>query len=1249
MDKIIKKYSMCRNKKIRVLLLALLGIFLYSSVYSATYYVSTMGNDNNNGSSGSPFRTIAKAASVVSAGDIVLISVGTYTETNITPRVSGTEGNYIVFKPNPSTASVIVRHPGTSVDDLTPVFQLSNRNYIWIEGLQFKDFAYGLASIYISNGNRNVIVNNRFENLGNSQVSAWNGNSIVAIFNGAHNAVYNNYFYNITGDGVNVNSQRSEYNLVCYNTFIDFKGKLRSWGGTWLFSRAIDVQDMSNGNNVIAFNYGEDVVNHIWLDRDGSRNIILRNFGNRGAGNVFNESRCRANVIQENIAVGMNSGYMSSYYSGTNWTYYPRYINNVAYNNTDGFVIHKSVEDEFRNNISYNNTRYSIQFSRAAMDHGPDIFRNNLWFSSSRANSVLYNHIPETTPTQEFTDKNGVLVTLPAYNSTSPGSQVTPAVFQAAMGETNGLSTNPMFVNTSGGPEGFALQASSPARGAGDNGLDLGAYAYYGPSRFGWDPALTLSDIVVYFDEAISRAERGDMHNIVVRLNKAASNTVTVQVVPIAGDAVVGNDFSFVGGSTITFSPGQTSRTISLQIAGNGEYDELVALKLENTTNASVGARCIHAIRFSPGNAASFPTVTLTAPTANQTYTAPATVSIAATATASQGRTIFRVEFFNGTTKLGERTSAPYTYSWTNVAAGTYTITAVAHDNTGAQTTSDPITIRVNVPQGPYGGTAHPIPGTIQFEHFDEGGNGVAYYDDSPGSSVPNPPNFRSDEDVDIENCSDVGGGYNIGYATAGEWLEYTSNVTITGIYTITLRVACNGTGRTVTLSSNGTTIANNVAIPNTEGWQTWQDVTIQDVQLTAGIQQIRITIGATDYVNLNYMTFALQPGENLIANGEFDNGTVGWDMQYNSSTAGTFTVVTDQNMSGVNAARVCPTTPGTANWNVQLRHNAPFQAGKHYEISYIAKADAVRTIGTAVQMEGDPWTTYFEAQQNLTTANQRFSYIFSPTVSDATAKLKFYLGTNTSCVYIDSVVYKELEELPAPPAVITPAGSTTFCDGGSVVLNANTGTGYTYQWLRNNTNITGATSASYTVTQAGSYTVDVTANGLTTTSTATTVTVNAIPAAPSVVSQVVYTAGQTADALTATGTNLLWYTTPTDETGSTSAPIPSTAVVGSTLYYVSQTVNACESERSVITVTIVEADNPKIQLQAGWNLIGSPLSGSVSLEQALSSIWEYVDQVKDMDGFYIKTNQPAFNSLEEVQWGRGYLIKISAPCELMW
>jgi len=75
-------------------------------------------------------------------------------------------------------------------------------------------------------------------------------------------------------------------------------------------------------------------------------------------------------------------------------------------------------------------------------------------------------------------------------------------------------------------------------------------------------------------------------------------------------------------------------------------------------------------------------------------------------------------------------------------------------------------------------------------------------------------------------------------------------------------------------------------------------------------------------------------------------------------------------------------------------------------------------------------------------------------------------------------------------------------------------------------------------------------------------------PGAPTVTSPVKYCLNATASPLTATGSNLLWYTVPTGGTGSSTAPTPSTSVSGTTSYYVSQTVG-CEGPRAQINVIV--------------------------------------------------------------------------------
>ncbi|QIX62367.1 family 16 glycosylhydrolase [Hymenobacter sp. BT18] len=91
------------------------------------------------------------------------------------------------------------------------------------------------------------------------------------------------------------------------------------------------------------------------------------------------------------------------------------------------------------------------------------------------------------------------------------------------------------------------------------------------------------------------------------------------------------------------------------------------------------------------------PTVSITAPAAEAVLTTPASITISATA-ADENGSVAKVEFYQGTTKLGEDTSAPYSYTWASAPAGVYALTAKATDNEGAATTSAPVTVYVAAP-----------------------------------------------------------------------------------------------------------------------------------------------------------------------------------------------------------------------------------------------------------------------------------------------------------------------------------------------------------------------------------------------------------------------------------------------------------------------------------------------------------------------------------------------------------------------
>ncbi|UHG92665.1 Ig-like domain-containing protein [Spirosoma oryzicola] len=147
----------------------------------------------------------------------------------------------------------------------------------------------------------------------------------------------------------------------------------------------------------------------------------------------------------------------------------------------------------------------------------------------------------------------------------------------------------------------------------------------------------------------------------------------------------------FYNGTTKLGESSSAPYQFTWNAVGAGTYS--VTAKATDNAGAVATSAAITISVKAPANQS--PTVTLTTPANSATFTAPATVALSANASDADG-TITKVEFYNGSTKLGETTSAPYQFAWNNVSAGTYTLTAKATDNLGATTTSASVTIQVN-------------------------------------------------------------------------------------------------------------------------------------------------------------------------------------------------------------------------------------------------------------------------------------------------------------------------------------------------------------------------------------------------------------------------------------------------------------------------------------------------------------------------------------------------------------------------
>jgi endoglucanase len=142
----------------------------------------------------------------------------------------------------------------------------------------------------------------------------------------------------------------------------------------------------------------------------------------------------------------------------------------------------------------------------------------------------------------------------------------------------------------------------------------------------------------------------------------------------------------------------------------------------------------------------------------------------------------------------------------------------------------------------------------IEAENYDLGGEGVAYHDTDAANQGGS---MRTSEGVDLEATTDTGGGHNVGWIAAGEWIEFTVDVAAAGSYDLKLRVARQPSGSsTMRVLFAGVDKTGDLAVPSTGGWQTWTDLTRTGVSLSAGPQILRIAMVGGSF-NVNWIEIA--------------------------------------------------------------------------------------------------------------------------------------------------------------------------------------------------------------------------------------------------------------------------------------------------------------------------------------------------------------------------------------------------------
>jgi len=137
---------------------------------------------------------------------------------------------------------------------------------------------------------------------------------------------------------------------------------------------------------------------------------------------------------------------------------------------------------------------------------------------------------------------------------------------------------------------------------------------------------------------------------------------------------------------------------------------------------------------------------------------------------------------------------------------------------------------------GPYMGVAASIPGVVEYEHWDVGGEGLGYHDNDAGGPRTELNGTRT----------------NVAYTGAGEWLTYTVDVTADAEYQVRARVASQGVLGYFTLSIDGDSITTIIPV-NTGAWQTYATNIVDTVTLAAGLHDIKWEMSGDVAMNLDY------------------------------------------------------------------------------------------------------------------------------------------------------------------------------------------------------------------------------------------------------------------------------------------------------------------------------------------------------------------------------------------------------------
>lgn len=665
-----------------ILLFSLNIYFVFAS--SAIYYVAPTGDDDNPGTFSLPWKTWGKAfnATIVKPGDTVYFRGGIYlkditdgeenwympsrsiggTGYNISRR--GTADYFVNYWAYPNDVA-IGNFPILDCINNTPLSSLAN-------GYQHYGICSNVSYCYF----KGLIIRNVLQT--GPKVTDVAG----FLLTGTKVIVENCTAYNIGGTGFYISG--NDFNITncdaynCYDPYGDVQLADPLPGNDGYGFRVVETENLKNKvsfRNCRAWLCGDDG----WA---------LYSIGYVEISNCWSFR----NGLLQGGGAGLKLGFLPS---GDKAALLRKVVNCVvAYNRMGGFTTNdnnkRSISCQLFNNTSYHNGYYSefetagtgfhiFNTSESDIDENKRILRNNISFRNAIKeawvdNDATYTHSNNSWDIPGLKLEASDFISLDSTGITAPRQP------------DGSLPDNDCYR--------YFLKLSKNSQAI-DKGIDVGLTYNEPYPDLGWsefDSGYIDTSCPEYFSSSIEDSNPKFLEisfnlNLANIIPAASSFFVTVNSSPtiISGISVSGNKVFLTLEDPVVFDDivyvAYTKPSVNpIQTLSGSQAASFLAKLVTNNCRL-------------PENQP--PVVAIVSPNKSSSFTAPATIILDVNANDPDG-TISNVKFFNGTIKIAELTSVPYSYTWKDVPAGTYFITVTATDNLGVNTISDTIILVVN-------------------------------------------------------------------------------------------------------------------------------------------------------------------------------------------------------------------------------------------------------------------------------------------------------------------------------------------------------------------------------------------------------------------------------------------------------------------------------------------------------------------------------------------------------------------------